>query len=170
MGKAAPSKGTIDEQLATLKKQLETFLEEVRLIRVLEAQHEPSEAESASDAPSIEQLTEVIRELRDSIAETLISREAQRFDAMKRRVAALERTIQQTEVERRFAQESLRGAARQPAREPTMKAPTPPSPIDYTPVLTAAIETVRDLGLCLLQRDQPPAQKEQPKETESPPG
>lgn len=166
MAKAALSKGTLDEQLTTLKKQLEDFLEEVRLISLLETRGEAAEADSELDAPSIEQLTQEIREMRDSIAQILVSREAQRFDAMKRRIDELERTIEQSESERRLVQESLRGAARQPAREwPTMKAPNLSPSIDYTPILRAAIETVRDLGLCVLQSKTPPAQKSQDKGT-----
>ena len=166
MAKATPSKGTLDEQLTTLKQQLGNFLEEVRLISLLEARREAAEAELEPDASSIEQLTQGVREMRDNIAHILVAREAQRFDGMERRVDELERVIQQSELERRLVQESLRGAPRQPARESaTMKAPNPSPPIDYTPILRAAIETVRDLGLCVLQSKTPPTQKSQDKES-----
>lgn len=160
MGKGAPSKDSLDEQLKTFKKLLKKFL------AALETRREAAETEPEPDRPTIEHVSQMIRELGDSITQTLVSRDAQRFEAMERRVDALERTIQKPEGERRLVEDALRGAARQPAREPIlMKAPNPPPRIDYTPILTAAIETVRDLGLSLLQRHSEPAQKSHDKGT-----
>lgn len=161
MGKGAPSKGALERQLKIVMKLVEELVEEVRLRRQLEARRTPPEPEPEIETSRIEQLAQVIRETGDNIAQTILSRDAQRLEAMEQRVSALEHASQQTEIERTRLRESLRDAARQP----TMKAPSQPPPIDYSPLLTAAVETVRDLGLCFLQRGRPEAQKPQAKGT-----
>lgn len=155
MDRAAQAKGAFDERLGHIKRLIEELEVQARQAA------EPHEAagQQPTDTEAQDPLIDVIREVGSNIALSL-SGQTDRLGVMEGRLRELERLVLQRERERVALQQALNTASRPVEREPVVKkAADPPPPIDYSAVVNAALQLVRELGACWMQRraPQPPS-------------
>lgn len=151
--KAAQAKGAIDERLGAIKRLIEELESQVRA--AAEATHEEAAAQP-TDTTVPDPLIEVIREVGGNIALSL-SGQLDRLGVMEGRLRDLERLVLQREKERVLLQQALRSTAgRQAEREPVVNKAADQPPVDYSAVVNAALQLVRELGACWMQRRAPP--------------
>ncbi|MFO0575352.1 MAG: hypothetical protein U1A78_15275 [Polyangia bacterium] len=148
MDKARQSSGSFLQRLETLRVMLGEL--EAEYQRSQPAEPEAAEPENTATA---DPLIAALRDVGGLIGQHLCT-QRQQLDAVDGRVRALEQVIHQMDRERALLAQRLgRTDGQQSAREPTlMKAPRPTPAADYLPVLTAALQVVRDLGACWIQR------------------
>lgn len=150
MDKARQSSGPFLQRLETLRVMLGELEAEYQGSQPAEPEAVEPEPENTATA---DPLIAALRDLGGLIGHH-ISTQRQQLDAVDGRVRALEQVIHQMDRERALLAQMLgRTDGQQSAREPTlMKAPRPTPAADYLPLLTAALQVVRDLGACWIQR------------------
>jgi hypothetical protein len=155
MDKERQSERIIAKRLRKIEKQLDRIAPHLLQSRI--RTHEaPAESESGMDG-----LHSLLDQLSARIDKHLEACGQER-DGVEARLRTMERAIAE-----RTERASLRQAFEEAAFRPSVPKASAPraAPADYTPVLTAAFQLIRDVGVTLIDRYWTPGQKPPPPST-----
>lgn len=163
MGKERLSERTIAKRLGKIQKQLDGIAGHLLRSRIgADDLTAASSATTESDS-GFDGLHNVLDQLRARIDEHLDSWDQER-DRLESRLHTLERAA--AEKAPLIQELQAREAAFKQAAQKASTAPSRAAPVDYAPVLTAAIQLMRDVGVCVIERcwtqeqkPSPPSQK-----------
>lgn len=151
MARERVSKRTLSKQLGRIREQLDRI--EHHIFRSLTADNAPPAAtEPVEPAPGFEELRSVLDQLGQRIHEHMETWRQER-DRLESRLRTLERAIARPAPKEPLIQElEAREAVFGQSAQKAGTAPSRPPPVDYVPVLTAAIQLMRDVGVCVIER------------------
>lgn len=155
MGKVPLSEEKMVEQLGTVKRLLAEIEGQLLVSKILVDQPTRTEPEQTDSVSAVEDLADVLRETGEQIVARMDARSEQldHLANLESRLRIVERFVSQgAPKERSIFQEmpNRESAFSEAARN--IRLPTRPAPIDYTPVINAAIHAVRDIGRLILER------------------
>lgn len=173
MGNGTPSESYIKSKLEDIKRQLAEVGEQVQLCQLMADPAPPAASQTADSAAVLEDLVVAVRETSEQIVARLDARDLQlaRVRDLEERLRSVEEAVEeQADKERLLWREDMKArmdAFRQSAQTTsTANASSRLSPADYMPVISSAIQMVRDIALRILERQQ--AQPEKPSPARKP--